>query len=272
MGDVKSLLMCLLLQATALVHTNAQNIDSLIEADVAITDWESISYPNTPATKILNSNETNKWNTLDAQVLDIRKRYMRIKPLARALTKNYASDEEKIRAIFRWEAENIAYDVKLLKKNRKGKRFIYLSTWSKEKIERKRQKYDYRYATKVLRKRKGICEGYADLFQALCDEAGLTSYKISGYANNDTIKVAEKKKSGKFGSNHAWNIVQLNGKWYMLDATWASGYLDKKRTYFTREFKDYYYLSPVEEGFPSHLIKKLPWENRKVPHSISTNK
>ncbi|RYQ11468.1 transglutaminase domain-containing protein [Bifidobacterium pseudolongum] len=52
---------------------------------------------------------------------------------------------------------------------------------------------------------KGVCASYAYAFDAIADQVGLTSLYVSG--------------QGATG-RHAWNRVQLDGKWYDIDATW----------------------------------------------------
>lgn len=49
-----------------------------------------------------------------------------------------------------------------------------------------------------------VCEGYAKAFMILCRQAGIKAILIAGDA----------------GGPHMWNYVQLDGKWYALDATW----------------------------------------------------
>ncbi len=50
------------------------------------------------------------------------------------------------------------------------------------------------------------CAGYAKAMQYLCDKAGITSMVVTGETAT--------------GQTHAWNVVDVNGKWYNLDATW----------------------------------------------------
>lgn len=50
-----------------------------------------------------------------------------------------------------------------------------------------------------------VCNGYAEALQLLFMCAGIKSEFVIGTAG---------------GVDHAWNLVQLNGKWYHLDATW----------------------------------------------------
>lgn len=50
-----------------------------------------------------------------------------------------------------------------------------------------------------------VCNGYAEALQLLFTCAGLKSQFVIGTAD---------------GIDHAWNLVELDGKWYHVDATW----------------------------------------------------
>lgn len=49
-----------------------------------------------------------------------------------------------------------------------------------------------------------VCSGYAKAYEALLDAADIPCVTITGYANG----------------YHAWNLVELDGEWYHVDATW----------------------------------------------------
>ena len=51
---------------------------------------------------------------------------------------------------------------------------------------------------------QSVCAGYARAFQYLMQELGIPCFYCTGYA----------------GEAHAWNIVQLDGKYYNVDVTW----------------------------------------------------
>lgn len=53
----------------------------------------------------------------------------------------------------------------------------------------------------------GICLGYATSFQLLMDLAGVECITVVGASSNST-------------SDHAWNMVRLEGEWYCVDPTW----------------------------------------------------
>jgi transglutaminase-like putative cysteine protease len=52
---------------------------------------------------------------------------------------------------------------------------------------------------------KGICQGYAEVFDLFMKKMGITSQMVWGEAS---------------GENHVWNMVKLGGEWYMVDVTW----------------------------------------------------
>ncbi|PKP05032.1 MAG: hypothetical protein CVU11_02500 [Bacteroidetes bacterium HGW-Bacteroidetes-6] len=127
--------------------------------------------------------------------------------LAHRLTKGLESDSAKVCAIHSWITHKIKYDVK------KFKRFDYAHVPVK----------------KILRRRKAVCVGYADLFTALCRYSGINAIDVSGYSRNIFYDVGD----GFFLADHAWNAVQINGTWKLVDATWDAGYIKNyRRTFF----------------------------------------
>lgn len=50
-----------------------------------------------------------------------------------------------------------------------------------------------------------VCQGYEEAFQFLCKLAGLDCIEVVGKASN---------------TDHAWNIVKIDGKYYHVDTTW----------------------------------------------------
>ena len=75
----------------------------------------------------------------------------------------------------------------------------------------------------ILKTRRAVCEGYANLFLALCDGIGLPCEKIHGYARG--VGASQRGYEDPTDSNHAWNMVQIQGSWYLVDCTWDSGHM-----------------------------------------------
>jgi transglutaminase-like putative cysteine protease len=59
---------------------------------------------------------------------------------------------------------------------------------------------------------KSVCLGYTRMFMYLCEEAGIKCLIVKG---NDK----------ETGVGHAWNAVELDNKWYMVDCTSSKGSL-----------------------------------------------
>lgn len=125
--------------------------------------------------------------------------------LVRKLTKGKISDREKFDAIFTWVTTNIRYDY----------REFYLPTAPiPGSIQR------------ILKTKRTICLGYANLMDTLCILAGIPNVTVYGYARdeffdvNDTIYI----------HNHAWNAVRLDGLWHVYDATWSKGKVEYELT------------------------------------------
>ncbi len=57
-----------------------------------------------------------------------------------------------------------------------------------------------------------VCQGYALATYYLLNSCGVRTRIITGYGGTDTANAKE--------TNHAWNLVCLDNKWYNLDVTW----------------------------------------------------
>lgn len=117
--------------------------------------------------------------------------------LAAYLSKGATSDYEKARVIFAWVAKNIRYDDYAFNA-RKG---------------------SFSEPESVLKNRRAVCDGYALLYKALGEAMGLEVEKVSGYAKG--FGYAPGHRFAR--TNHAWNAVKLNGRWILVDPTWAAG-------------------------------------------------
>ncbi len=169
--------------------------------------------------------------------------------LSHILTNGYTTDRDKVTSIFRWITENITYNI----------RPFYNANLFSDK-----HKYDddtgalkplsERVAIEVLEKRIALCDGYARLFKTLCDYAGIKSEIILGYADGG---MAHKRL--KFTSNHRWNAVYLDSAWYLLDVTWASGFVTYSSNDFIQNYDNKYFLTPAKDFIRDHYPEDLQW-------------
>lgn len=91
----------------------------------------------------------------------------------------------------------------------------------------------------------GVCQSYAEATRILCDAVGIPCYYVTGDA----------------GGAHAWNIVQLQGEWYLIDTTW-----DDPVTGDGSNVKLYDYFVITSE----QMQKDHTWEYADFPVCTST--
>lgn len=171
--------------------------------------------------------------------------------LSGKLVANLDTDIERFRAIYMWTCTNIANDYDLFKKHkRKRKRYmddsLKLAEWNKELSE---ILFD-----KLLKRKKTICTGYAYVLKQLSKFAGIRCRIIDGFARTNTISI-----DGFSLPNHSWTAVQLNGKWYLCDATWASGVSNVDTGDFKFEYNNGFFLTAPELFVKNHYPADLRW-------------
>lgn len=111
--------------------------------------------------------------------------------------------------------------------------------------------------TKALKKKKGVCEDYALLFDLIVKELGYESYIVVGYTKN-----AEGKVTGSIG--HAWNAVKVNNKWQLYDPTWGAGYVVEGRK-FVKKYNDEWYNTAPEFMIKTHMPYDPIWQMLNTP-------
>lgn len=78
---------------------------------------------------------------------------------------------------------------------------------------------DNQYITSALIYGNTVCSGYVKTIQYLCEAIDINSAYIVGKALNDSDN-----------SSHAWNLIELDGDYYYLDATWGD-YVDEQNSF-----------------------------------------
>jgi len=142
----------------------------------------------------------------------------------------FSTPTEKARAIFIWIANNIDYDVVNM----------FALNFYEDPAEK---------IAKPLRTRKGICENYASLFTAVCNQVGIRSLVVEGYT----------KQRGFVGYiPHAWSAALIDGTWYLFDPTWGSGYVENNK--FTRKINEGYFKATPENFIATHMPFDPLWE------------
>ena len=168
------------------------------------------------------------------------------------LTKSCSTQTEKVKAIFYWITDNIAYYRPVAKNQKTKNKAIFFE--QEELDDKALPSLTDRVATKVLQEKTAVCEGYARLFKSLCEHAGIRAEIITGYACTDANKA-----HANFRSNHSWNAVYIDSSWFLLDVTWASGYIAMPSGDFVKHYDSEYFLGSPATFIQHHYPDDIRW-------------
>ena len=163
-----------------------------------------------------------------------------VKTIAAYINKRHETEKEKITAIYCWLSHNITYDV--------AKAAVLSPSTTED--------YDKNKAIRhTLAVRKGVCQDYAELMEALCEQCGVKAYSVYGIV----------RKQEQIGEAHAWVIAWIDRQWRIYDPTWGAGYVNDG--VFSQKFNaDFYDISP-KDAIKSHLPLDPMWQ--LLPYLIS---
>lgn len=97
----------------------------------------------------------------------------------------------------------------------------------------------------LLNYNKGICQGYAEVFDLFMKKAGIPSQMVYGEA---------------YGEKHVWNMVKLEGEWYMVDVTWDDPVPDRGNRV------SYEYFNLTDQQLEVNHI----WDREQYPQALGT--
>lgn len=92
---------------------------------------------------------------------------------------------------------------------------------------------------------EAVCGGYASAFEYLCHLSGIPCIYVTGTATTDVAS-----------GGHAWNLVEVDGTWSVVDATW-----DDDDNQATEQRYDFFLASDAEhdQNIDSHdLLTAIP--------------
>ena len=105
----------------------------------------------------------------------------------------------------------------------------------------------------VLQSGLGVCEGFSAVFQKFCNEAGIKCRTVHGYARGAGTSL-ENESLSSIRSNHAWNIVTIKGREYLVDSTWNEGHLDGSKS--VKEYNTQWLFAYPEAFVYTHFPDK----------------
>ncbi len=150
-------------------------------------------------------------------------------------------EQDKLRSIYLWLIHTIQYDIAAV---------------DNERINKNNQD--------ILRRKKAICWGYSTLLKAMCEIANIPATIISGYVKTSLDTTPFLKYP-----THAWNAVQIEDSWYLLDATWDSGLINSPSDFYEK-FGETYYCTTPSTFITNHLPASPKWQLLDCPISVET--
>jgi transglutaminase/protease-like cytokinesis protein 3 len=163
--------------------------------------------------------------------------------LAAYLVQPAQDDFDKARALFRWLAANIVYDVP-----------SYLAGVLPPAG-----------VGNTFQSGRAVCEGFSSLFEQMGKAVGLEVVTIHGWGKGYGYTPGQVLGQ----ENHAWNAIRVGEEWYLLDPTWGGGYVNEARQY-VQDFEAFYFLTPPDQFLYSHLPTDPRWQLLQEPVSAET--
>ncbi|MFI2742673.1 transglutaminase domain-containing protein [Zhouia sp. PK063] len=205
---------------------------------------------------------SQQFQRVDSITYNYPKNIHNFQHLVNRINTDFSTDKSKVRAIYNWMCLNITYDIK-----EKGKfDFHYRST---EEFKSKQSRRYQRLVNHIMNANIAVCEGYAVLFKQLCNELHIKCDIVTGASKTVTHDIGK-----RFIIDHAWNIVYLNKKPYLIDVTWGDTNVGSAINY------DYFLSDPdffIQTHYPDHfensLLKNIIYKEQfaKLPLIYSQN-
>jgi len=168
--------------------------------------------------------DINEYKEIDKLALDIPKTQTNTTAdIAAYIDQHFDTDIKKVRAAYTWVTSNIKYDKDSIHR-------VILDEDREEKV------------TYALKRRKGVCENFAAIFNDICVKSGLRSFVIEGYT---------KQYNSIDKAPHAWCAVLVDNNWFLFDPTWDAGFI--KSGLFVNAVNTNYFQVTPKDFIRTHL-------------------
>lgn len=191
----------------------------------------------------------NRYAAIDSAVARYSRSGYRPDSVSSFVKRNFKGDTARVRAFYTWIALNIDYDKTLLDQYKLTSALI-----SNFRPGGRSQDADT-----VLKHRRAVCEGFCNVMNQFCAEAGISSQMVPGLTKMPEGDVQETIL-------HTWNAVKVHGRWELIDITWAGGYVNNRDQY-VRKFSGVFFLTPPETFVKTHWPLDPMWQLLTVPVS-----
>ncbi len=214
--------------------TRVRNVDIMHVLGAVLSDYPDIVYFNRTALRT-NTSFFSKQISFTG-IVSPRQEKEREKRLKEELDnavfeidKNSRNDREILQGISEYIQRTVTYDYK---------EFSSSSFWRSSKNP------DSHNAYGALVNKLAVCDGFSSAFSLIAKEFGFRSVLVEGKSDYNGKKV-----------EHAWNIVEFEGKYYHVDATWDQS------AYNTFENYPYFYFGLTDD----EIAIDHEWDYRRTP-------
>ena len=240
-------------------HKFSDNVDSTIE-DTSVAQT-NISQDYAIINKLIGAHNHTEIQVADPQAFNDRFVQQR----------QQAIDERSYRlTIESWKPQSLQQLVETIKTFSKGKSLVdrhwIIFYWVTSNIKYDTVSYfskDYKdqSAEGVFRTKMGVCAGYANIYKYLCDHLQIPCEKVSGYSKGYGF---DSREGAPTETDHAWNAVEIDHHWYLMESTWGAGHLNEQEM-FIRQLSSYYFLPRPSEMIYHHLPEDDKWQLLQTP-------
>ena len=194
----------------------------------------------------LHATFAQNYTKVDKIVANYPEKFSSTEELAEKIQNDFSSESDKARAIYSWIAFNISYDYNAFLHPAKSQAFSYRTEAEKQ---RKIKSFNDNILQSAFKSHKAVCEGFTLLYSHLATLVGLKSQIIRGDSKTRLSDIGRKNLS----SNHAWNMVLVDGKWRLVDVTWGQGYYNENKGKMVKDFSSFYFDTPPNYFFTKHF-------------------
>ncbi|MEM9544570.1 MAG: transglutaminase-like domain-containing protein [Bacteroidota bacterium] len=169
---------------------------------------------------------------------------------SKALSKvinNIDYHQDTVKAVYDWITNNIRYDIAKFKQVDKGENLYKKGNYKNVDEFRADQ------LEKVIKRKKGVCEDYTILFEAIMNALGYESFRISGITKGPKGKLNR-------SSGHSWIAIKDRGEWKLCDPTWGAGQVKDGKKFIQKYNPKWYNVDPEimkERHYPFDPIWQL---------------
>ena len=150
------------------------------------------------------------------------------------------SDIEKSYIVFLWICDNIVYDTK--------------SFFEGRNVDCTPEG--------VFQNGSSVCSGYSRLYKDIGSYLDLEIENVVCYAKGVGYEPGQMMNK----TNHEYNVVKINNKWYPIDSTWGAGHVEKRD--FIKSYNEFYFMTNPELLIKTHFPEDDKWQLTKRKYTF----